>query len=395
MFREAPEFTSYRGLYRTAFNHSELLLLVNHLVELVRYYSNITGAKTLKPEVRLLDTFFSDTLEEAHVADIVRLCRDFSSPLRILILNPHSSFAIARGKSLRVNPLSEVNRAIMKLRRAVSNVRDKPNVKLVVGEEEFHSSDFLQRQLDQLQDERGEVSVSVRFYEVMTETPIYIISNFAAKGLIIDHHSAAYNPWMVFLDNPYQDGDIFDCLKKSFDTIWDNSSAERPLVPHLIPVSRLGCSKVFLSQAHGSSDAQKVKKYIEQTLGLKVMDYTDSAVPGKGPFENLETMASQCGYAVVVLTRDDEVATGRTNRSVGEGTLSSRKRGRQNVIHEIGYCQGKMGAARVLILFEDGVEKPSNFGYLHGQQLQKEALKRFSGSFRSTLMRMRNANEPS
>lgn len=372
MFKEAPEFVSYRGLYKTAFNHSDLLHLIEHLVELARCSSNTIATKNLKPEVRLLDTFFSDTLEETHVTEIVRLCRDFSSSLRVLILNPHSSFAAARGKSLKVNPLNEINKAIMKLRRAVRNVHDKSNAKLVLGEEEINPSDFLHRQLDQLQDERGEVSVNVRFYEVMTETPVYIISNFAAKGLIIDHHSAAYNPWMVFLDNPYQDGDIFDCLKKSFDTIWDNSSAERPLVPIYSQAVASVANKVFLSQAHGSSVAQKVKKYIEQNLGLKVMIYTDSAVAGKGPFENLEVMASQCGYAVVVLTKDDEV-TGR-NRSVGEGLLNGQKRGRQNVIHEIGYCQAKMGADRVLILFEAGVEKPSNFEYLHGQQFTKGKL---------------------
>jgi hypothetical protein len=198
MSKKAPEFVSYRGLYKTAFNHSDLLQLIDHLIDIARCSPNTIATKNLKPEVRLLDTFFSDTLEEAQVTNIVRLCRDFSSSLRILILNPHSSFAAARGKSLKVSPLNEINKAIMKLRRAVRNVHDKSNVKLVLGEEEINSSDFLRRQLDQLQDERGEVSVSVRFYEVMTETPVYIISNFAAKGLIIDHHSAAYNPWMVF-----------------------------------------------------------------------------------------------------------------------------------------------------------------------------------------------------
>jgi hypothetical protein len=256
MFKESPAFVSFRGLYKTAFSHSELLQLIGDLVDLART-PNAIETKSSKPEVRLLDTFFSDTLGEEQVTAIVGLCRDFSSPLRVLILNPHSSFAAARGKSLKVNPLSEINKAVMKLRRAVRKVHDKSNVELVLGEEEIYSSDFLHQQLDHLQVERGEVSVSVRFYEVMTETPIYIISNFAAKGLVIDHHSAAYNPWMVFLDHPSQNGDIFDCLKKSFDTIWDNSSAERPLVPHLIPNSRLGCNKVFLSQAHGSSVAQQ------------------------------------------------------------------------------------------------------------------------------------------
>jgi predicted nucleotide-binding protein len=288
----------------------------------------------------------------------------------MLILNPHSSFAIARGKSLRVNPLGEINKAILKLRRALGNVHEGPGRRLALqNEEDIHSSEFLSQQLDQLKAERRGVNLSVRFYEVMTETPIYIISNFAAKGLIIDQHSAAYNPWMVFLDNPHQSGDIFDCLKKSFDTIWEGSSTECPLVPSPSQSIPLDKNKVFLSQAHNSSVAGIVRELIERHLALQVVVYTDSALIGKGPFENLEAMVSQCGYAVIVLTKDDQVI-GRTTVSVQEDSPRGRKRGRQNVIHEIGYCQGRMGVERVLILFEDGVEIPSNIAYLHGQPIK-------------------------
>jgi predicted nucleotide-binding protein len=112
-----------------------------------------------------------------------------------------------------------------------------------------------------------------------------------------------------------------------------------------------------------------VRELIERHLALQVVVYTDSALIGKGPFENLEAMVSQCGYAVIVLTKDDQVI-GRTTVSVQEDSPRGRKRGRQNVIHEIGYCQGRMGVERVLILFEDGVEIPSNIAYLHGQPIK-------------------------
>ena len=55
-------------------------------------------------------------------------------------------------------------------------------------------------------------------------------------------------------------------------------------------------------------------------------------------------------YAVVVMTSDDNAQ---------DGALLAR----ENVMHEIGYFQGKFGLANVCLLHEEGVNIPSN---IHG-----------------------------
>ena len=53
------------------------------------------------------------------------------------------------------------------------------------------------------------------------------------------------------------------------------------------------------------------------------------------------------GKAIILLTKDDEMA---------DGSMRSR----QNVIHEIGFFQGKYGRKNVILLCEEGVELFSN-----------------------------------
>ena len=65
----------------------------------------------------------------------------------------------------------------------------------------------------------------------------------------------------------------------------------------------------------------------------------------------LSAMLNQASFAVIVLTAEDVTASGEF-------------RGRQNVIHEAGLAQGKLGFERVVILKQEGVEEPSNLAGL-------------------------------
>ena len=63
--------------------------------------------------------------------------------------------------------------------------------------------------------------------------------------------------------------------------------------------------------------------------------------------EKLEKASAFCNCAIVLLTKDDEITDGGM-------------RPRQNVIHEIGFFQGKYGRNKVILLCERGVELLSN-----------------------------------
>jgi predicted nucleotide-binding protein len=62
-------------------------------------------------------------------------------------------------------------------------------------------------------------------------------------------------------------------------------------------------------------------------------------------------MLAQASFALLVFTAEDDTA---------EGT----RRARQNVIHEAGLFQGKLGFARAVLLVQDGVEAFSNIAGL-------------------------------
>jgi predicted nucleotide-binding protein len=69
--------------------------------------------------------------------------------------------------------------------------------------------------------------------------------------------------------------------------------------------------------------------------------------------EKLNEESDKCASAVIVMTGDDMDADGQA-------------RARENVVHEIGFFQGKFGRVGVCLLHEDGTNIPSNiFGIVY------------------------------
>lgn len=79
--------------------------------------------------------------------------------------------------------------------------------------------------------------------------------------------------------------------------------------------------------------------------------YESGSIVGKFTSEILADQALGADFAIVVVTADDIDSSGR-------------HRGRQNVIHEIGLMQGRLGWAKVAILLEDSVEPFTNISGL-------------------------------
>jgi predicted nucleotide-binding protein len=107
--------------------------------------------------------------------------------------------------------------------------------------------------------------------------------------------------------------------------------------------------RVFLS--HGRApDWREVQAYIERDLGVPTLELAQQPNLGRTILQKLAEESDQCSYAVIVMTGDDQVAAGAP-------------RARENVIHEIGYFQGRYGLANVCLLHEEGTSIPSN---VHG-----------------------------
>ena len=78
-----------------------------------------------------------------------------------------------------------------------------------------------------------------------------------------------------------------------------------------------------------------------------------------------ETVCEECNYAIVIMTKEDELKNGKFLA-------------RQNVVHELGYCQGVLGRHNVLLILEKGVEKFSNIGGLVYEEFQLNIREVFS-----------------
>lgn len=106
-------------------------------------------------------------------------------------------------------------------------------------------------------------------------------------------------------------------------------------------------AKVFISHGHNELLKLKLKDFIENRLNIRTIVLADQPNQGLTIVEKLEKAAKQCSFALILLTKDDE----QKNDAV---------RARQNVIHELGFFQGKYGRKNVVLLAERGVELFSN-----------------------------------
>lgn len=104
--------------------------------------------------------------------------------------------------------------------------------------------------------------------------------------------------------------------------------------------------RIFLS--HGRSEEwRSVQSFIEKDLDLKTMELSQQVNAGRVVIQKLHEESAGCDYAVIIMTGDDAVSDGE-------------KRARENVMHEIGFFQGKFGLNAIVLLHEEGVNIPSN-----------------------------------
>jgi predicted nucleotide-binding protein len=112
-------------------------------------------------------------------------------------------------------------------------------------------------------------------------------------------------------------------------------------------------NNVFIVHGHNIAIQQSVARVIEK-LGLNPVILGEQPNQGKTVIEKFEKY-SNVGFAIIILTDDDE------GKSKSE--INMKNRARQNVILELGYFNGKLGRERVLPLYSEGVELPSD---IHG-----------------------------
>lgn len=122
---------------------------------------------------------------------------------------------------------------------------------------------------------------------------------------------------------------------------------------HKVQTERIG-TNIFIG--HGRSRVWKeLKDFIQDRLHLPWDEFNRVPVAGFTNIARLSQMLDEAAIAFLIMTAEDEQADGKQHA-------------RQNVIHEAGLFQGRLGFERAIILLEEGCEGFSNIqglGQIH------------------------------
>jgi predicted nucleotide-binding protein len=109
-------------------------------------------------------------------------------------------------------------------------------------------------------------------------------------------------------------------------------------------------NRIFIG--HGRSMQWRVlKDFIKDRLSLPYDEFNRVSTAGVGTQERLAEMLLQCEFAFLILTGEDF----HDDKSL---------HARENVVHEAGLFQGKLGWRKAIVVLEDGCEEFSNISGL-------------------------------
>lgn len=160
---------------------------------------------------------------------------------------------------------------------------------------------------------------------------------------------------------------IFACFEKS--------SEQCKIPPTPLTDDQVASLKPVIFIGHGRSPQWRdLKDHLHEKHGYRVQAYEIGARAGHAIRDILEEMLDESSFAILVMTGEDK-------------TQSGHVRARQNVVHELGLFQGRLGFARAIILLERGVQEFSNIQGIHQIRFSKKNIKETFGDVLATLVR--------
>jgi predicted nucleotide-binding protein len=131
--------------------------------------------------------------------------------------------------------------------------------------------------------------------------------------------------------------------------------------------------KIFIG--HGQDPQWRdLKDHLHEKHGYLVEAFEVGSRAGHSIRDILEEMLEDSSFALFVMTGEDQGRDGTT-------------RAKQNVVHEAGLFQGKLGFGRAIILLEDGTDEFSNIHGLQQIRFSKGKIKESFGDVLAALKR--------
>lgn len=131
--------------------------------------------------------------------------------------------------------------------------------------------------------------------------------------------------------------------------------------------------RIFIG--HGQSKLWRdLKDHLQDKHKYDIEAYEIGARAGHAVRDILQDMMIRSSFAILVMTGEDETSDGKL-------------RARQNVIHETGLFQGRLGFNRAVVLLEEGTEEFSNIQGIEQIRFSPGNIKETFGDIVATLRR--------
>jgi hypothetical protein len=153
---------------------------------------------------------------------------------------------------------------------------------------------------------------------------------------------------------------IFDELKKAIKTI-DSLIGYLDLFGKEGEGTMTKATKIFIG--HGGSTLWKeLKEFLNDRLKLQWDEFNRESPAGLATKEKLNAMLNDAQFAFLIMTAEDE-------------HVNQTQHARENVIHEIGLFQGRLGFERAIVLLENGCSEFTNIIGLNQIRFDSDNLK--------------------
>jgi predicted nucleotide-binding protein len=141
---------------------------------------------------------------------------------------------------------------------------------------------------------------------------------------------------------------ILQTMIEEIQEDWDGEDVQQKTTEGERGPGKSAGAKPCVFIGHGRSVLwARLQLYLQNDLGLTTVNYEAESRVGDSIIPILEKMLQEADFAVLILTAEDETTTGE-------------RRARQNVIHEAGLFQGRLGFKKAVLLVQEGLQEFTN-----------------------------------
>jgi predicted nucleotide-binding protein len=205
---------------------------------------------------------------------------------------------------------------------------------------------------------RDDLEMAQENYRKWHDENIRLLKVIFNNESVVDRYHGV-SPCITLWDNKALDEDIKDFREpisrymENLKSILDEQEQIYELEQELKDTVMEATSKTKIFVVHGHDP---IKDQLENLLlrwGFDPIILEDQANLGQTLIEKFEKNSSKVQYAIVLLTPDDKGCL--------KDSENLKPRARQNVIFELGYFFAKLGRNRVICLYKNDIERPTDF----------------------------------